>query len=451
MSVKINKCIRVTLNKCLNMDMKEIKQIIRDMNYMSCKASNKAMRMWLFHTQDMLEMKNIDKDFNIAKYEKDTYGKSYRNVIEGEMKNIMNICNTSNVGTLHQQLVQNDWGRLKKDILSCKANIPNYKIDTPYFIKNDNYRLRNHNGYFVDIAFFNKAGLSKYGYKNGHKFEFQIDKIDNNKKATINKIINGEYKQGSAQISISKKGKIELIISFGFEKKIEESNVLNKNRILGVDLGIVNTATMIAYDSALEKYDYFSWKANVIDGSELIKFRQKYYNLRREMSIASKVAGQGRCGHGYKTKMKPVNKIRDKISNFSDTYNHKISKYIVHFAVESNCGIIQMEDLSGATEDTHNKILKEWSYYDLQEKIEYKAKEQGIEVIKINPKYTSKRCSKCGNIHTDNRDCKNNQAKFKCVVCGHEENADINASKNIAIPNIDKIIDTYIKKSKKVS
>src|SRR5699024_1706225 len=105
----------------------------------------------------------------------------------------------------------------------------------------------NHNGYFVDIAFFNKEGLKKYGYKTGHKFEFQIDKIDNNKKTTINKIINGEYKQGSAQISISKKGKIELIISFGFEKNIE--NKLNKNKILGVDLGIVNTATMIAYDS----------------------------------------------------------------------------------------------------------------------------------------------------------------------------------------------------------
>ena len=50
----------------------------------------------------------------------------------------------------------------------------------------------------------------------------------------------------------------------------------------------------------------------------------------------------------------------------------------------------------------------------------------------------------------DNRDCKNNQAKFKCVVCGHEDNADINAAKNIAIPNIDRIIDTYIKEIKKV-
>lgn len=440
--ITMNKCIRVTLNKCLNKDMKEIKKIIRDFNYDSYRAANKAMRMWLFHTQDMIDMKAKDKNFNQSQYEKEAYGKSYRAVIDAEMKALMPYANTSNVGSLHQQLVMNDWGRLKKDILNYKGQVPRYKLDTPYIIKNNNYKLRNHNGYFVDIAFFNKEGLKKYGYKVGHKFEFQIDKLDGNKKATINKLINGEYKQGSAQISISKKGKIELIISFGFEK---EEELLNPNKILGVDLGIVNTAVMIAYDKDTQQYDYFSWKTNAIDGSELIKFRQKYYNLRREMSIASKYAGEGRIGHGYKTKMKPVDRIRDKVANFADTTNHKYSRYIVNYAIKNHCGVIQMEDLSGATANTTEKLLKDWSYYDLQSKIEYKAKEAGIQVIKINPKYTSKRCNRCGNIHDDNRDCKNNQAKFKCTVCGHEDNADINAAKNIAMPEIDKIIEEYLK------
>ena len=85
-NIKINKCIRVTLIKCLNEDMKKIKQIIRDLNYMSCKAANKAIRMWHDHTRDMMDMKSVDKSFNIAQYEKETFGKSYRNVIEGEMK-----------------------------------------------------------------------------------------------------------------------------------------------------------------------------------------------------------------------------------------------------------------------------------------------------------------------------------------------------------------------------
>ena len=442
MNIKINKCIKVTLKKCLNKDYKEIKQIIRDFNYMSCKASNKAIRMWVLHTEDMLNMSSLAKQngekFSVSEYEKLNYGKSYRNVIEGEMKKLMPICNTSNVGTLHQQLVQNDFGRLKKDILNYRANIPNYKLNTPYYIKNDCYVLRNNGGWFVDISFYNKLGLEQNNLKVGHKFEFEIDKMDGNKKATITKLINGEYKQGSAQISISKKGKIELIISFGFEKEL--NNELNKNRILGIDLGIVNTATMSIYNADIEEWDKFIWRQNVIDGKELIAFRQKYYNIRRDLSIASKCVGQGRVGHGYKTRMKPIDKIRNKIANFSDLYNHKISKYIVDLAIKNNCGIIQMEDLKGATSNVHEKFLKEWAYYDLQNKIEYKAKERGIEVIKINPKYTSKRCSKCGCIHIDNRDCKNDQANFTCKVCGHHENADINASKNISIPYIDKII-----------
>lgn len=440
--MKINKCIKITLNKSLNIDIKEIKQIIRDMNYASCKASNKAIRMWLFHTQDMIDKKNEDSSFDQKTYEKETYGKTYKNVIEGEMKLLMPFANTANVGTLHQQLVQNDWKKLKNDVLSCKANIPNYKINIPYFIKNNNYKLRNHNGYFVDIAFFSDEGLKRYGYKRGHKFEFQIDKMDNNKKSTINKIINGEYKQGSAQISISKKNKIELIISYEFEK--EDIQVLDKKKILGIDLGIKKVAVMSVFDSSKNQYEYFSWKNNSIDGEELIAFRQKYYNIRRNLSIGSKISGEGKCGHGYNTKMKKINNIKNKIANFNDTYNHKVSKYIIDFAIKNNCGTIQMEDLSGVTTNTYEKFLKEWTYYDLQQKIEYKAKENNIEIIKIDPSYTSKRCNKCGNIHEENRDCKKDQAKFKCVICGHEDNADINASKNIAMPNIDKIIKEYL-------
>lgn len=269
-NIKINKCIKVILNKCLNEDIKEVKQVIRDFNYMSCKAANKAIRMWHDHTRDMMNMKNADKNFNIYDYEKEKFGKTYRNVIESEIKLLMPIANTANTGTMHQQLVQNDWGRLKKDVLSYKASLPTYKLNTPYYIRNNNYKLRNHNGYFVDIAFYNKQGLSERGLKIGHKYQFQIDKLDGNKKATINKIINGEYKQGSCQISISKKGKIELIISFGFENNIDSENVLDTDRILGIDLGVVNTATMSVFDCNKEDWDLISYKKRAIDGKELI-------------------------------------------------------------------------------------------------------------------------------------------------------------------------------------
>lgn len=100
-----------------------------------------------------------------------------------------------------------------------------------------------------------------------------------------------------------------------------------------------------------------------------------------------------------------------------------------------------MEDLSGITQDA-DRFLKDWTYYDLQTKIKYKAEEHGIKVKLIKPRYTSQRCSKCGYIDSDNR---KTQAHFLCLKCGFECNADYNASQNISIEDIDLIIEQELK------
>jgi putative transposase len=50
-------------------------------------------------------------------------------------------------------------------------------------------------------------------------------------------------------------------------------------------------------------------------------------------------------------------------------------------------------------------------------------------VEKINPAFTSQRCSVCG--HTD-AESRESQADFRCVACGYVDNADVNAARNIA-------------------
>ncbi len=46
----------------------------------------------------------------------------------------------------------------------------------------------------------------------------------------------------------------------------------------------------------------------------------------------------------------------------------------------------------------------------------------------MNPSHTSQKCFCCLNIDKESR---KRQARFCCIRCGHEENADINAAKNI--------------------
>ena len=59
--------------------------------------------------------------------------------------------------------------------------------------------------------------------------------------------------------------------------------------------------------------------------------------------------------------------------------------------------------------------------------VEYKMQWRGGRLIKVPAAYTSQRCASCGHTHADNR----KSEKFKCLECGHEEHADINAAKNI--------------------
>ena len=71
--------------------------------------------------------------------------------------------------------------------------------------------------------------------------------------------------------------------------------------------------------------------------------------------------------------------------------------------------------------------MQRWSYNKFIKKIESISEEQGIELLKVSPAYTSQRCSKCGAIHKESR----NGDRYLCIVCGYSDDADHNASVNI--------------------
>jgi putative transposase len=75
-----------------------------------------------------------------------------------------------------------------------------------------------------------------------------------------------------------------------------------------------------------------------------------------------------------------------------------------------------------------NRSISDAGWGQLLRCIAYKAEHAGREVIAVDPRHTSQRCSRCGHVARENR---LTQAQFRCQACGHEAHADVNAAMNI--------------------
>ena len=73
-----------------------------------------------------------------------------------------------------------------------------------------------------------------------------------------------------------------------------------------------------------------------------------------------------------------------------------------------------------------NQAILASGWGSLEHKLAYKA---GA-MLKVDPAYTSQRCSRCGHAHRNNRP---SQTVFACGVCGFRANADHNAAINILV------------------
>ena len=106
--------------------------------------------------------------------------------------------------------------------------------------------------------------------------------------------------------------------------------------------------------------------------------------------------------------------------------NHQVSKALVTNNPKHT--LFVLEDLSGvrnATERVRTKtryVSVSWSFYELEQKLIYKAKQNQSTVIKVDPRYTSQCCPVCGHIEKDNRNKKIHL--FTCKNCGYKSNDD---------------------------
>ncbi len=424
--VRIGLICQQTDEAGIEISYEEIKNHLWRLQKQTRELKNKAVQIcWDFQNKSQA---HFEKNGTYLK-EKEVYGKTLRGYLSACLKSNVDLY-SSNICTTTDKAF-NEFKEAKKEILWGNRSILSYKKNQPLELHNKTIKLfLKDDVYMVTLKLFNKTCLQRINYPYT-SVNFKLDVRDNSQKVVLMRCIDGIYKITASKLIYDEK-KRRWMLNLGYEFDTKNNEELDPERILGVDLGIHYPICASVYG----EHSRF-----IIEGGEIEEFRRRIEARKFSLQHQGKYCGDGRIGHGRATRCKPIEDIKDKEACFRDTCNHKYSRSLIDYAIKQRCGTIQMEELSGITKNA-NRFLKNWSYFDLQSKIEYKAKEAGIQVVKISPNYTSQRCSKCGYIASDNR---LSQQNFKCLKCQYEANADYNASQNISIKGIDKIIEKEIK------
>ena len=196
-------------------------------------------------------------------------------------------------------------------------------------------------------------------------------------------------------------------------KEVSDFELGRLKHVVGIDRGLRQILT--TYDE--------KGQTCFVNGAFIAKKRNHYANLRTRLQAK-----------GTKSAKRRLRSLSGRESRWMSDVNHQLSKTLVETYGKQTLFIL--EDLTGVTFDTVHSRRKEnrydhhsWSFYDLEQKLRYKAHLNESEVLLVDAHYTSQRCPKCGSIDKSNRH--KDIRQYVCSNCGYSSNDDRVAAMNI--------------------
>lgn len=265
---------------------------------------------------------------------------------------------------------------------------------------------------FAYQSFFKERGFPKWAKRNEYKSILFKSVKQNEKGFTLPKlgfvkVFKDRMPSGALKTATIIKENNSYYLSVTFESVSENLYPTNESQVVGIDMGI----------------SYFLADSNgcfIENPKHTLKY-QKRLRVKNRSLARKKIGSNSRS----KTKLE-LSKLHLKIKNTRNDFTHKIS---MRYVKENSLIVVEDLKVKNMIKFGHlSKHIADVSWSDFFNKLEYKSKMYEKTFIKVNPKYTSQKCNSCEYISKENR---LNQSKFKCVNCGHTDNADSNASKNI--------------------
>jgi putative transposase len=167
-------------------------------------------------------------------------------------------------------------------------------------------------------------------------------------------------------------------------------------------------------------------------------FRKHEQRLSREQR---KLKNKQKGSSNWKKQKRKISRLHHHIACVRSDFLHKVSTRISENQARVYVENLQIKNMSASARGTIeapgkgvraksglNKSILDQGWYEFRRQLGYKLTWKGGELVEVDYRHTSQRCSRCGYTAKENRP---EQAVFRCLLCGFEENADINAARNI--------------------
>lgn len=235
-------------------------------------------------------------------------------------------------------------------------------------------------------------------------------------------------------VEITQKNIVRIEVKHGFANivyRVEEPPLKQSGQVMGIDLGVINTATTVKEDG----------EARIYTGRSLLS-TQRYFN-KEIGKLQSIVTKQSKGKRKWSRQLSEL--ARKRIRQIKHVL-HAQTKAIVGDCIKSNVNVVVVGDLHNIRKlrsDTKKpeKLVKArswgrvnnqknhaWSFSWFTATLAYKLRREGILLVQVNEKSTSKTCSRCGSVRERNR---KTRGLYVCDKCGLKMNADVNGAVNI--------------------